>query len=134
MGIELDGNTYKSIAKLVGMVEQDYRELFLGMTGATFRNVDIPLDRLMQIYDASTLSGVRVSPSSTPEPVSMDFSGVILSPREQQVISYLSRAMLNWMIKIDTMSLLENSAGFSDARILRVILDERNYHIADTIL
>lgn len=139
LGIQFDHDIYAELAGMIGMVEQDYDELFAGSSGSSDqrRNVDMNLDSLMQKYaEINTQTGVVSSGLIISDQAVIDigsaFSGVTMNPREEIIVRYIVSGFLNLMIGSQD-QMMDQLGDEQMRRLFSVLLDERNIHIAKTI-
>ncbi len=139
LGIQFDRDTYAQLAGMIGMVEQDYDELFAGSSGSSDqrRNVDMDLDSLMQKYaeiniQTGVVSSGSIMSSREVIDIGSSFSGVTMNPREEIVVRYIVSGFLNLMIGSQD-QMMDQLGDEQTRRLFSVLLDERNIHIAKSI-
>ncbi len=135
LGIRFDSGTYTSVADMIGMREQDYRYLFSGIRSLSWViNVDLSLDEVARLYSKLPVS----SPEQKPAPIDItrELSGALdaLRPEERLTLRYIARSFLNLMLKNNQDFLSSEIGSFLASDIMSVILEDRNEHIAETIL
>lgn len=106
LGINFSAELYPKLSLLYGIVAQDNR-LFLGVENNNDINVDLDINTIMEIYrekhgesqvQSSTILGQNVEDTETLIMQTIES----LSERELIVVRYINQAMMNMIIKNET--------------------------------
>jgi hypothetical protein len=142
LGVDFDRDFYSELGKFAGLVAQDDFE-FTGLVNDRESNLDVDLDTVVRRIHERSGSGVALAGTSTGSQasaaVALDLDRFAaeagkLTRHELALFEYFNRAMLNFMLKLDS---LPESLAAADPRyadLFAVILDERDEHIAHGIL
>ncbi len=132
MWIKFDNDLYKNFSKLYWVVNQDNREYFGYINDLDF-NVDLNMDEIVALYDERTKD--KEKEYKEPLDVNKDLVNTLsgLSDKQLQVLVYLNRAILNFIIWSEsTQSFLTDN--FANTDLFEVILGKRNEVLSDAII
>jgi len=132
--VKFDKNTYASLSKIYGLINQDNKK-FLGLVNGYDFNVDVTIDDIMTQYDAiKTPQSVNPLVWDTPVDMSTEIVEWLAKvwPNKLKVLQYLNRGLINAIIKSDGVqsTIYDN---FTNKDLFQVILHNRNLVLASAI-
>lgn len=129
MGFRFTETLYDSLAVLTGLASQDNESLYAGIASGSLASVDLSLDQVVGlIWDTPPIVSWEL-----PD-IEKELSGALstLSPRDQKLLNFTVRALLNWSLKNSEnieVSLME----WEKAGVFRAIIEKRNDPIVEYI-
>ncbi len=125
LGIKLDSTTYRRVAKMFWLKEQN-KDIFAHVGTWSVKNVDLSLDEIVMRIG----TGISVLPK-TPIDIATELEG--LSLENNRFFHFLMRWMLNLSLRFASWN-PESLESFLDPTLANAILADRNKHIVDTYI
>ena len=131
--VEFDADLYKNFSKLYWLVHQDNDSL-LWLVNDEDYNVDLWIDRILEIYEEKYPLDV-IDEEKELLAVSSEITNILatLDPRQLSILIYINQAIINTIIKYDSLreSILDISGS---SNIFDVILNDRNTYLVNEII
>lgn len=133
--VDFNEDIYKNFSKLYWVIHQDNSQFIWLVNNLDF-NVDLDLDKIMEIYNKKTKKS-KDTWNKLPNEV-IDINSEIIKTLAQlnnnqlAILRYINQSILNFIIKNDAFrdTILEN---FWNNNLFDVILDDRNKHLVNEI-
>ncbi len=129
--IKFDKDLYENFSKLYWVVNQD-NSMFIWLVNNLDFNIDLSIDEIMELYNQKPNTQTpNTPPIDATKTITETLTG--LNERQLNVLVYLNRAILNFIIKSKwTQDLI--TENFWNKELFDVILNERNKVISNAII
>jgi len=129
--IKFDKWLYKKFSKLYGVEYQD-NTIYYNLVNNLDFNVDLSIDDIMNLYNKDPQKTKSLTPPIDATKAITD-SLTSLNDRELQILVYVNKAILNFIIKSDGLKDIITK-NFANKKLFDVILGKRNEVISKTII